>query len=105
MEQGQGHVDCIDGYIVIAYDGKFLSRNKRWVQHPQLEKSLGSREAWVHSSAQIRAGGEWVAEADTLIFATYHPVKDETTILGKPMKFQDGMEKMQTFHNEMVRRS
>lgn len=77
----------VTGVIVMAKDGRCLSRRKKWVRH----RNPGA-ESWVHSQKAIRKAflrnDAWTKEASHTVHAIWNCVTDSTEFIGKPIAFE-----------------
>lgn len=77
----------VTGFIVVATNGRFLSRSLRWVRHRVRDESgkdvHGTRRAWVHPLEIVRNGGKWKDEAFAVMPACFDPELGFTAIAGE----------------------
>lgn len=85
----------VQGFIIQAHDGRFLSRGLRFVKHGKKCLTTGLQRAWVHDLRGLfscgfydESFGENVAN---LWPATYDPDKDRTVVTGEPVVFAEAL--------------
>lgn len=89
-----------NGFVVKAYNGRYLSRSLQWVRHKDDklvgvgQKMPGNRRAFVHPVSAICAGGFWDNRVLEITPACYDPKLEFTAITGQPMSYEEFLDKM-----------